>query len=151
MAANIQKYWFNKIYLPCVKQLTLKALILFLALISICISNKCKAAPYILTDDSLIVKTQNSPADTVLMQNSTPVNQKVKPKRRLMAAFLCVALGPFGMHRLYLGTKPRVAAAYTLTLGGGLGLIPVVDLFYIVFSKDISRFKDNDQFIMWAK
>lgn len=78
-------------------------------------------------------------------------NQKVKPKRRIYAALLCLTLGPFGMHRLYLGTEPRVAAAYTLTLGGGCGLITVIDLFAIVFSKDISHFKDNDQFIMWKK
>ncbi|HLP10557.1 MAG TPA: NINE protein [Flavobacteriales bacterium] len=151
MAANIQKFWFNKIYLPCIKQLTLKALILFLLLISTCISNKCKASDCILTGDSLLVKTPTVTTDSLIRQKTAPVNQKVKPKRRLVAAFLCVTLGPFGMHRLYLGTKPRVAAAYTLTLGGGLGLIPVIDLFHIVFSKDISRFKDNDQFIMWAK
>jgi TM2 domain-containing membrane protein YozV len=78
-------------------------------------------------------------------------NQKVRPKRRLIAAFLCATLGPFGMHRLYLGTQPRVAGAYTLTLGGGLGLVPAIDLLFIVFSKDVSRFKNNDDFIMWAK
>ena len=76
---------------------------------------------------------------------------KVKPKRRIIAALLCVTLGPFGMHRLYLGTKPHVAAAYTVTLGGGVGILPVIDLFQIVFSKDFSRFKENDQFFMWVK
>jgi TM2 domain-containing membrane protein YozV len=77
--------------------------------------------------------------------------KKVKPKRRIIAALLCVTLGPFGMHRLYLGTKPHVAAAYTVTLGGGVGIVPVIDLFQIVFSKDISQFKENDQFFMWVK
>lgn len=77
--------------------------------------------------------------------------KKVKPKRRIIAALLCVTLGPFGMHRLYLGTKPHVAAAYTVTLGGGVGIIPMIDLFQIVFSKDISQFKENDQFFMWVK
>jgi len=77
--------------------------------------------------------------------------KKVKPKRRIIAALLCVTRGPFGMHRLYLGTKPHVAAAYTVTLGGGVGIIPMIDLFQIVFSKDISQFKENDQFFMWVK
>ncbi len=72
-----------------------------------------------------------------------------KEKKRVVAALLCVALGPFGVHRLYLGTSPVVPAAYTLTLGGGLGLLPLVDLGMIVFSKDLSRFENNPGVFMW--
>ena len=72
-----------------------------------------------------------------------------KEHPRITAALLCITLGPFGAHRLYLGTKPIVPAAYTITLGGGLGLIPVIDLFLITFSKDISRYKNNPHFFMW--
>lgn len=104
-----------------------------------------------LTKNQDFVKTSVIHADSVQSDTIKTHNQKVKPKRRLIAAFLCVTLGPFGMHRLYLGTEPRVAAAYTLTLGGGIGLVPVIDLFQIVFSRDISRFKDNDKFLMWTK
>lgn len=100
--------------------------------------------------DSLVV-----PENTVFSapeKSQAPVDEPVvKPKRRLVAAFLCVALGPFGMHRLYLGTKPHVAAAYTLTLGGGLGLVPLIDFFHIVFDPDLSKYKDNNRFIMWLK
>ncbi|HYG51644.1 MAG TPA: TM2 domain-containing protein [Flavobacteriales bacterium] len=128
-------------------------------IITCCISKKCIASECVLPnasngiiyDDSVTIKPQLHHTDSILNFSLNPVNQNVKPKRRIVAAFLCITLGPFGMHRLYLGTKPRVAAAYTLTLGGGLGLIPLIDLFHIVFSKDISRFKDNDQFIMWAQ
>lgn len=74
-------------------------------------------------------------------------NRKEHP--RITAAILCVALGPFGAHRLYLGTRPLVPAAYTLTLGGGLGVLPVIDLALITFTKDISRFKDNPNVFMW--
>jgi TM2 domain-containing membrane protein YozV len=107
--------------------------------------------------DTAIISTytpqESSVADSLTLPKGkkSTTNQTVKPKRRLVAALLCLTLGPFGMHRLYLGTKPQVAAAYTLTLGGGCGLITVVDLFHIVFSPDISRFKNNDQFIMWKK
>lgn len=72
-----------------------------------------------------------------------------KEHPRITAAILCITLGPFGAHRLYLGTKPIVPASYTLTLGGGLGLLPVIDLFLITFSKDISRYKNNPHFFMW--
>lgn len=105
------------------------------------------------TRDSLLsfdsLNTTSLIDSSVVIDSILTDNQKVKPKRRIYAALLCMTLGPFGMHRLYLGTEPHVAAAYTLTLGGGCGLITVIDLFAIVFSKDISRFKDNDQFIMW--
>lgn len=75
---------------------------------------------------------------------------KYRESKRFVAAILCLTLGPFGMHRLYLGTRPQVAAAYSITLGG-IGIVPVVDLLLITFSKDISRFKNNDRVIMWGK
>lgn len=70
--------------------------------------------------------------------------------KKIVAALLCVSLGPFGMHRLYLGTTPQVAAAYSATLGG-IGILPLVDLFAIIFTKDLSRFKNNDRVMMWRK
>lgn len=76
---------------------------------------------------------------------------RIRESKRLVAVALCVTLGPFGMHRLYLGTTPEVAAAYTLTLGGGFGFVTVIDLFQLVFSKDISRFRNNPHFIMWKR
>lgn len=70
--------------------------------------------------------------------------------KKIVAALLCVSLGPFGMHRLYLGTTPQVAAAYSATLGG-VGILPLVDLFAIIFTKDLSRFKNNNRVMMWRK
>lgn len=73
-----------------------------------------------------------------------------KEHPRLMAAVLCLTLGPFGAHRLYLGTKPAVPVAYTLTLGGGLGVLPVIDLLVICFSRDITPYKNNPRVFMWV-
>lgn len=70
--------------------------------------------------------------------------------KKIVAALLCVSLGPFGMHRLYLGTTPEVAAAYSATLGA-IGILPVIDLFAIIFTKDLSRFKNNNRVMMWRK
>jgi TM2 domain-containing membrane protein YozV len=81
--------------------------------------------------------------------------QKVaeKPDRnhKVNAVLLAIGLGPFGVHRLYLGTHPRVPVIYTLTLGGGLGILPLTDIIAIIATKDLSKFIGNDRVIMWAK
>jgi hypothetical protein len=85
--------------------------------------------------------------DYIIVQRDTTIRES----KRVVAILLCITLGPFGMHRLYLGTEPQVAAAYSVTLGGGFGFVTVVDLLYLVFSRDISRFRNNPNFIMWRK
>jgi len=50
---------------------------------------------------------------------------------------------------LYLGTKPIVPIIYALTLGGGFGILPLVDLIYIISAKDIENLKNNDKIFMW--
>jgi len=85
----------------------------------------------------------------IFYENQITATKKEHP--RITAAILCITLGPFGAHRLYLGTKPIVPASYTLTLGGGIGLLPLIDLFLITFSKDISRYKNNPHFFMWVE
>jgi TM2 domain-containing membrane protein YozV len=128
----------------------MKLIYTVLTLIIACFSANCGAKSLVLTENHELVKTASGYSISAQPDSSKIENQKVRPKRRLIAAFLCATLGPFGMHRLYLGTQPRVAGAYTLTLGGGLGIVPAMDLLFIVFSRDISRFKNNDNFIMWS-
>jgi TM2 domain-containing membrane protein YozV len=79
-----------------------------------------------------------------------PNVEEVKHKK-LKAILLGVALGHFGVHRIYLGTKAIVPIAYSLTLGGGLGLIPLVDVIALIATKDISQYENNSQFIMWLR
>ncbi len=69
---------------------------------------------------------------------------------KIVAALLALALGPFGVHRMYLGTELRVPVFYTLTLGGGLGILPLIDFFYILMSKNQEQFKDNGKVFMWG-
>jgi TM2 domain-containing membrane protein YozV len=76
----------------------------------------------------------------------------VKPKfRKLKAVLLALFLGHFGVHRIYLGTKEHVPVVYSLTLGGGLGLLPLFDIVAILASKDLDEFVDNDKVFMWSK
>ena len=72
-------------------------------------------------------------------------------KKRVTAAFLALCLGPLGVHRLYLGCSPLVPAIYVATLGGALGLVPLIDFFVILFTKDLSQLEHNNRFFMWAK
>lgn len=69
---------------------------------------------------------------------------------RLVASGLAVVLGPFGAHRLYLGTSAKVAVAYGLTFGG-FYVLALIDLGHILFTKDLDRFRNNDRVFMWTR
>jgi len=72
-------------------------------------------------------------------------------KIKLTAISLAITLGVFGVHRLYLGTKPNVPIVYTLTLGGGFFVLPIIDIVYIILAKDIQQIRNNDYVFMWNK
>ena len=69
---------------------------------------------------------------------------------RLVAGVLAAVLGPFGAHRLYLGTTPKVAIIYGLTFGG-FGVLALIDLGHIVFAKETDHYRNNGQVIMWSE
>tara|TARA_B100001109_G_scaffold255892_1_gene262560 strand:- start:1654 stop:2034 length:381 start_codon:yes stop_codon:yes gene_type:complete len=80
------------------------------------------------------------------------IESQQEPKnQRLKAALLSIFLGHFGVHRIYLGTTPNVPVVYSLTLGGGLGLLPLADFVAILSTKDLDRYKDSKQVFMWLK
>jgi len=85
---------------------------------------------------------------TILSDSSQP---KSLFKTKLIAITLAITLGYFGVHRLYLGTKPIVPIAYTLTIGGGGFILPLIDIFYIISAKDINQIINNDFVFMWNK
>jgi TM2 domain-containing membrane protein YozV len=95
-------------------------------------------------DDAEGVKVYNQlniPLDSV-----SPVKHK-----KLKAVLLGIFLGHFGVHRIYLGTKANVPVAYSLTLGGGFGLLPLIDVIALLTTPDISRYENNNKLIMWMK
>ena len=69
---------------------------------------------------------------------------------RLISSSLAVLLGPFGAHRLYLGTTPKVAVIYGITFGG-FGVLAVVDLGHLLFTKDLDRYRNSDRVFMWSR
>ncbi|MBK8498273.1 MAG: TM2 domain-containing protein [Flavobacteriales bacterium] len=69
---------------------------------------------------------------------------------RWVASGLAVLLGPFGAHRLYLGTTPKVAIIYGLTFGG-FGVLVLLDLGHMLFTLDIDAYRNSDRVFMWGK
>ena len=67
---------------------------------------------------------------------------------KVVAVALDLTLGIFAVHRLYLGTHPKVPVVYALTLGGG-GFMVLIDMGVIIFTKNLDQYKDNDQVLMW--
>lgn len=70
---------------------------------------------------------------------------------KVSTVFIILLTGPLGGHRLYLGTKPIVPIVYAVTLGGGIGILPIIDMFVVIFTKDLSRYINNDRIIMWIE
>ena len=77
------------------------------------------------------------------------VKKKMQSNPKITASVLTITLGIFGAHRIYLGTNYTVPIFYTLTLGGGLGILPLSDLILILTTKDISKYYDNPSIFMW--
>lgn len=69
--------------------------------------------------------------------------------RKLPAVLITIFLGPFGGHRIYLGTDVKVPIIYTLTLGGGLGILPLCDIVAILVNKNLNDYAESSQIIMW--
>lgn len=70
------------------------------------------------------------------------------PKKKTIAAALDISMGFLGVHRLYLGTSPKVPVVYALTLGGG-GFLILSDLVIMLSAKDLDRYSNNDHVLLW--
>lgn len=82
-------------------------------------------------------------------QNTT---KKLKQEKNLAAVFAFpLPFGFIGAHRVILGTKPWVPIVYAATLGGGLGLLPLIDFCIITFGKNSEKYKNNGKVFMWIK
>lgn len=96
----------------------------------------------------VIIELNNSLENGELQVQVLPEKSDVKFKRG-KAIIFTVLTGFLGGHRIYLGTHHRTPIIYSVTLGG-LGILPLVDLINIIFTKDISKFEDKSQIIMWG-
>ncbi len=78
------------------------------------------------------------PADSIHSEN-----------QRWVSSGLAVVLGPFAAHRLYLGTTPKVAIIYGATFGG-FGILVLLDLAHLLFTKDLDAYRNSDRVFMWT-
>lgn len=101
-------------------------------------------------DKVFAIKQNKAFASISVIEIDTSNPQNIN-KTKLIAVSLAITLGVFGVHRLYLGTKSTVPIAYTLTLGGGMAILPLVDIFYIIAAKDINQITNNEFVFMWNK
>lgn len=89
--------------------------------------------------------------DTSTIEQARSVQQFTPKHKKLKVVLLTLLLGHFGVHRIYLGAAPNVPVIYSSTLGGGLGLLPLLDLIAILSTKDLEQFSNNDKVFMWSK
>jgi len=87
----------------------------------------------------------------VILNDSDSLSVHDFIKMKATAVALAVTLGVFGVHRMYLGTSPRIPITYTLTLGGGFFILPAIDIVYILMAKTPDQLTDNNSIFMWNK
>jgi TM2 domain-containing membrane protein YozV len=77
---------------------------------------------------------------------------KQKKNKKITAAVLAFPFpfGIVGLHRIYLGTAPFVPVVYIGTLGGVLGILPFIDFCVIVLDKNVDRYIENKNVLMWV-
>ena len=81
-----------------------------------------------------------------LIIDIAPENRPVKFKRG-KAILFTVFTGLFGGHRVYFGTHHRTPIIYSVTLGG-LGILPLVDLVNIIFTKYLNITSSHNRYVI---
>jgi TM2 domain-containing membrane protein YozV len=94
--------------------------------------------------------------DSILVQDSAKIEKeklikKLNRRKKIIASILAFPFpfGIIGLHRIYLGSKPYVPLAYISSLGGELGIIPFIDFIVLITTKDVKKYQDNPNLIMW--
>jgi hypothetical protein len=94
---------------------------------------------------------------TVISDSPNPFYRKFfktdrNGKSKTVAAMLAFPVtGITGIHRVYLGTRAYIPVVYVGTLGGCVGILPLVDFVVLLIDKDISPYENNGKVFMWLK
>lgn len=76
----------------------------------------------------------------------------LKDAQPVVAWILCWFLGSIAIHRVYMGSDAKLVLLYFITCGGIFGVLPIVDwvlLLIGVIEDDISKYVNNNKFVMW--
>lgn len=92
-------------------------------------------------------KELNDYTEIVDSNNISILDLNTVTKKDLLISSICTGL--VGGHRLLLNKKASTAIIYCATLGGGLGFLPVLDFFTILFTKkeNLDELKHNNFFL----
>ncbi|MGC9330584.1 MAG: NINE protein [Bacteroidales bacterium] len=125
--------------------------ILFLILMAAMIkpADATNISSYKVTPDFEITDTIRFGHYRILIHHNDITTEEQKKRSKLIAIAADLLAGPLGGHRIYLGTEPWIPIVYAVTLGGGIGVLPVIDLFAIIFVSDLKKYTDNPQIFMW--
>ena len=77
--------------------------------------------------------------------------QQEKKNRKVACAIMAFPFpfGIVGLHRIYMGTAPYVPIVYIGTLGGALGVLPMIDFIVILCKKNPEQFFGDRRVFMW--
>lgn len=140
----------------------MKKLLTLFAFVAIFASSQAKASTSEYTIDDQAVEAVFEQgiqlSATQLLENlqvSDITNQaQIKQDKNPVVAFILAwFLGPFAIHRVYLGGTAVLIPAYIFTCFGIFGIVPLVDWVVLLIglvNDDISKYEDNDKFFMWA-
>lgn len=143
--------------------LLLRLVPLVFAIYQVCSCQNIHAASPIFLNEEFVFLDETSlilnlDSEVALKEITTPpelipklLNRTRGKNKKLIAALLAFPFpfGIVGLHRIYLGTSPHVPLVYIATLGGGFGLIPLIDFIAILFEKDIEHYINNNKVFMW--
>ena len=121
-------------------------IVYFLILFFSVLNSKCDNITKAEEEFKVIIELQDS---NIVADFDSIIPRTVKFKRGKAVAFTLFT-GIFGGHRIYFGTHHRTPIIYSLTFGG-LGILPIIDLIHIIFTKDLARYEHKSQIIMWGK
>ncbi len=98
--------------------------------------------------DTLITKVICVSEDSIISPS-----KRSETKKKIVSALFAFPFpfGFMGAHRVMLGTKPWVPIVYAATFGGCFGVLPLIDFFVIILSKDIEQYENNPHVFMWMK
>jgi hypothetical protein len=122
-------------------------IVFFLLVFFLSINSKANDVVKIPAEELQIIIQLGDPNIVSDLDSIAPREVKFKRGKAIVFTLL---IGIFGGHRIYFGTHHRTPIIYSLTFGG-LGILPIIDLIHIIFTKDLVRYEHKSQIIMWGK
>lgn len=107
---------------------------------------------------SIVELTNTATSSIVADYNYAPTNISELDKGTL--AFIVLSVGYFvgviplfGIHRIIMGSSPKIAVLYCVTLGGICGVVPTIDwivlLIRIINKEGAGSYMNNDKLFGW--